>query len=136
MSDKDVVSLIAKVVLDLGYRSQAEDNRVLTSVSGTKTAINWVEPGSLQFSAGILAIPSSFGLEQVNEYNRQYRFASIYLNPDGSLVLQSDFLFDPEHSDHADQLEKMLGLFEACSTELRQALFAVSEDDQAGGDDA
>lgn len=133
MSDKDVVSLIAKAVLDLGYRSQPEDNRVLTSVSGTKTAINWVEPGSLQFSAGIQAIPSEFGLEQVNEYNRRYRFASVYLNPDGSMVLQSDFLFDPEHSDYADQLEKMLGLFEACSTELRQALFEVTEKDEEGG---
>ncbi len=125
--NEDVISSIAKTVLDLGYRSQIDDGRVLTSVGGTKAVIHWTDPGSLQFSAGIRAVPDGFGLEQLNDYNRRYRFGSLYMNPDGSMVLQADFLFDPDEPDQQSWIEKMLSLFEACAGQMRQALFEATE---------
>lgn len=127
MNEQAAVERIAAVVADLGYRSQVDEDRVLTSVGGTKTVIAWADPGSVQFSAGIRAVPAGFGLEQINEYNRRYRFASLYSNPDGSVVLQADFLLDVEDAEHVPQIEKMLSLFEACAGEMRSALYEVTE---------
>lgn len=138
MNEQAAVERIAAAVAELGYRSQIDENRVLTSVGGTKTVIAWAEPGSVQFSAGMRAVPEGFGLEEINDYNRRYRFASLYSNPDGSIVLQADFLLDIDDAEHQDHIEKMLSLFEACAGEMRMSLFEVverSRDEDDGEDE-
>lgn len=129
MTHDDVTASIADAIRTLGYRATVEDGQVLTSVSGMKTVVSWSEPGTLQFAVGIRGTPDTFGLEEVNAFNREFRFTSVYRNPDGSLVLQADFF----HNAGADpsELEKMLVLFEAGVGEFRQALFrsAVNEED-------
>jgi hypothetical protein len=136
MNEQEIIPRIAAAVLELGYRSQVDDDRVLTSVGGIKAVITWSEPGSIQLSAGLRTVPEYFGLKEINEYNRRYRFASLYLNPDGSVVLQADFLFDVNASDYVEELEKMLSLFEACATEMRMALIEASEPIKSDTDEA
>lgn len=125
-SETEQIGRIAQALQGLGYRAQVLDDQIVTSVGGIKAGVRWYEPGSVQFATGVSAVPDTFGLLQVNEFNSQYRFGTLY-KQGANLFLQSNFLVDTNVDDLSEQLDSMVTIFEGLATEVRQAIGKVEE---------
>ncbi|MBX7512982.1 YbjN domain-containing protein [Qipengyuania sp. GH38] len=116
------VPTLAELLSRLGYKAEEVERGVVrSSFSGTRILAQVYEPGSLQFVAGWSEFPSSFDLNDANEFNSNYRFGSVYLSDD-NLTLQSNFLFDPAEDDAEGKLQLMVSLFEGLIRELLEML--------------
>lgn len=125
MDDAETLRRLVEVLGDLGYRAKVEDDVVISSVGGVRMSVQLYGSNSIQLATGMRGIPETFGLEQVNEFNRKYRFGSVYQDEPGTVVLQANFLLDATEAIPEDLVETILGLVEGLVSELRSAIEAT-----------
>jgi hypothetical protein len=113
---------LADAIVELGYRAKIEDDVIVSSAGGMKVSVQLYGDDSVQLASGFRGLPTGFGFEQINEYNRKYRFGSIYQQEPGTVVLQSNFLLDPDDSHFKDKMEAIFSLVEGLIVELREAI--------------
>lgn len=113
---------LADAIGELGYRAKIEDDVIVSSAGGMKVAVQLYGDDSVQLAAGFRGLPTGFGLEQINDYNRKYRFGSVYQEEPGTVVLQSNFLLNPDDSQVKDRMEAIFSLIEGLIGELREAI--------------
>lgn len=111
---------LRRSVEQLGYRAQLADGHVVSSASGMRLTIS-LYPGSLQIAGGVGDVPAEFGPEQVNAFNAKYRFGTLY-SSETSVVLQANFLFEPDEADADARLEKILSIYEGLASALRDSI--------------
>jgi hypothetical protein len=85
---------------------------------------------SIQLRLGIQRQVTYIQLQHVNEFNARYRFVKLYLDYDGDLVLESDFLFDfsAKKEEAAARLGNIMAIFDGAISSLK-AMFDKAEDE-------
>ena len=107
--------LVAELLHDEGYRAKVEPGTpfVRSSTGGVKIGLivdNDAE--GLQIRCAFSEVGPDLSLERINEYNARFRYGKMYKDSDDDIVLEQDFLFDPHRPDAADELRKIMSLFE------------------------
>lgn len=109
---------LAALLSKAGYQAERIDPTVIqSSFSGTSVYVQWYGSGSIQFIAGWSEPPEEFDLEEVNDFNSNYRFGSVFIE-DGSVTLQSNFFFDPQADNAEEGLRKSIQVFEGLILQL------------------
>lgn len=129
MSDADVsYSIIAQLLTELGYKAEVHGNLVRSSAGGSRFTVRTYNKQSIQFACAWGVTPEEFDLEQVNDFNARYRFATVYRDGD-MVILQSSFFFDHSAAEAGPRLQQLLTLFESLMTALRSEMSeAINED--------
>ena len=119
---------------ELGYKAKyVEDAELIEAgIGGLVVLIYYFESGSIQFFCPTRIAPDAgFGLDQVNAFNRGYRFSKVYLMEDDGAAIEQDFLLDLSSDTAFSELQTIMGLCEASLSlwkeELARARLRVAE---------
>lgn len=105
---------IVDMLQKLGYMGRLfGEESVESSASGIKFLIIPYSNKTIQLRGGYHA-KGSVTLEAVNEHNSNYRFSKVYLDDEGDIVYEADFIFDLTADDLDEALlQRILNIWEA-----------------------
>jgi hypothetical protein len=111
MSEREA---IVKMLHELGYMGRLfGEESVESSASGIKFLIIPYANKTVQLRGGYHA-KGSVTLEALNEHNSNYRFSKVYLDEEGDIVYEADFIFDLTADQPDDALfQRILNIWEA-----------------------
>ncbi len=127
--DVEGLRRFAEALSNIGYRAKIENDVIVTSAAGVRISLQLYDNTSIQLATGVRGVPEAFGLEQINEFNRKYRFGSTYQEGPGTIVLQANFLADSSEEVSTEFVERIVNLFEGLVGELRDAIAEITEAD-------
>lgn len=124
---KEKVALLVNILHEQGYKGRPFERDgvdfVESGSSGYKFLFSFASEGTVQLYCGIMK-PDGFSvpLSSANDFNKEFRFAKIYVDDDGDLVAQADFFFDPAAENAAQMVEQMTGLMDVAVGQIKKIL--------------
>jgi hypothetical protein len=106
---------LASLLQELGYKAKfdAEEGFLETGMAGLRVLAYYFDQGTMQLFCGLrLSEEAGFGLHQVNDFNKKYRFSKLYMMDDESLAMEQDFLLDLSSDTALADLQRITGLWE------------------------
>lgn len=123
MSDVEPVTIIQNILHEIGYRAEAlDDSAVGSAASGLKFYIQLYGP-SIQFrcSLGLDGSPGDWA-DFINSFNKDMRFAKIYIMDEDTLIVEADWTLDPIDEGAPLALRSALDFWEVSLSELKDRL--------------
>jgi len=132
-SEASNVQTLATLLQEEGYRAKIEGGAVRSMTSGFSVSI-YPYRGSIQLRFGIQGQGTYFQPRHANEFNARYRFAKVYLDDDGDIILESDFLFDfaARSEEAAAKLREIMAIFDGTARFLRDKIEEAGDEAKAG----
>ncbi|MEQ8599229.1 MAG: YbjN domain-containing protein [Devosia sp.] len=127
MADANKVDIFVDALHEEGYRAKPYERdgtfHVESATSGYTILFSFASEGTIQMFCGIKrAEDSEISFESINDFNRKYRFAKMYLDDDRDLNSQADFFFDPSASTVKDNIRQILSLMDVTVSEMKVIL--------------
>lgn len=127
MQNDEYLVHLADYLREEGYKAKISENgQMITSgVGGMTVGVFPYENNTIQISFGVeLDEDVRFGLDQANAYNRAYRYAKVYIDDDGDVVLSADYLLDLNRPTVSEDIRRIMTNFEGCVAMFRNTLAA------------
>lgn len=124
---------VAILLREIGYRAQVDpgDDEVIRSAAGGwKIALQFTDE-TLGVRCYLEGKDSHIQLRHVNEFNASYRFAKIYLDDEGDIVLGCDFLFNAAKDDVTATLREVMTISEESIGALKDLFRAARNETEA-----
>ena len=138
MDELNKVDVLVSVLHEEGYRARPYEREGMSFVesgtSGYKILFSFASEGTLQMYCGIKRPEGTeISLNLVNEFNKIFRFAKMYLDDDGDLSGQADFFFDHNAPNAGEEIRQMLSLMDVIVAEMKQILASIQAVDDLSG---
>lgn len=119
---------LAELLQEAGYKAKiSEIGGVKSAVSGMNITVYPFENDTIQVISAI-KMPDGWepDYQLVNSHNLKYRYAKVFIDDEGDLVLSGDFIVDFDEPQAADRhITKAMEIFDGALSLLRDTLKAI-----------
>ena len=138
MSKSELLNFASEQLKELGYRGKIlDDSSVGSAASGLKFIIS-IYDGSIQLSC-IFNKSDEDGFEdqliRANNFNKEIRFSSLYVNDDGDLVLEAHWLLDPADENARKTFGAIMDILELALDEVKGRIWRTKRGTGLGNDE-
>jgi Putative bacterial sensory transduction regulator len=136
-SEASDVQTLATLLQEEGYRAKIEGDVVRSMTSGFRVSL-YPYGESIQLRLGIKRQGTYLELRHVNDFNARYRFAKVYLDRDGDIILESDFPFDfaEGKEEAAAKLGEIMAIFDGSISSLKDKIDEAEAETKTGSADS
>lgn len=143
MTDVTSPAMAEEWLKEAGYRAEisSASQSIHSATAGLKFVVAYLGSDSIQFYLSMALDESGLTIEDCNRFNRQFRFAKIYIDEDGDLMMEADAILAGSEEDRKqtfvsllevwDGLVGVLQIFMREVYEKRQPAPIDSQDDDA-----
>jgi hypothetical protein len=126
MTEATSAALVEEWLKEAGYRAEISSvsQSIHSATAGLQFVVAYLGTDSVQFYLSIVLDESDLTIEDCNRFNRQFRFAKIYIDDDGDLMMETDAILAGSEEDRKQTFRSMLevwdGLVGALQTFMRE----------------
>jgi hypothetical protein len=127
MTDSTSAAQVEEWLKEAGYRAEmsSASPAIHSATAGLKFVVAYLGTDSVQFYLTMDLAGSNFTIEDCNRFNKQFRFAKVYVDDDGDLMMEADAILAGSEEDRKQSFRGILevwdGLVGALQTFMREA---------------